>query len=160
MSSYAGIYEFRCVTSGDLLAFYAEVPVWHSIVPNPYSARLAAVCEVVRLSLLAFHKRAGAGDSSCKIKMRMFDTTKGLADVTLENIGSFVEWWLFWRGCDALYQCFHHPCYDDLLEAVKATLFERHLPIELVPVILAKAEHIKSIFEGDADLYEFVHAGR
>ena len=91
--------------------------------------------------------------------MRIYDTTHGLADVTLENLGTFVEWWLFWRGCDALYQCHHHPCYDDLLEAVKATLFERHLPIELVPVVLAKAEHIKSLFEGDADLYAFVCVG-
>ena len=91
--------------------------------------------------------------------MRIYDTTHGLADVTLENLGEFVEWWLFWRGCDALYQCHHHPCYDDLLEAVKATLFERHLPIELVPVVLAKAEHIESLFEGDADLYAFVCTG-
>ena len=91
--------------------------------------------------------------------MRIYDTTNGLADVTLDNLGEFVEWWLFWRACDALYHCHHHPNYDDLLEAVKATMRERNVPVELVPVVFAHAEHIQSLFEGDNDLYEFVCAG-
>ena len=89
--------------------------------------------------------------------MRIYDTTKGLADVTPNNLAEFVEWWLFWRATDALYQYHHHPNYqDDLLGAVKATFLLKNYPIELVPVVLAKAEHIKSLFEGDTDLVEFV----
>ena len=90
--------------------------------------------------------------------MRVYDTTKGLADVTVENLAEFVEWWLFWRACDALHVAHFHPNYDTLLEAVKETLLHNKAPIELVPVVLAKAEHIKSLFEGDNDLYEFVTA--
>ena len=90
--------------------------------------------------------------------MRIYDTTKGLADVTPDNLAEFVEWWLFWRATDALYQFYHHPNYQgDLLRAVKATLFDKNAPIELVPVVVAKAEHIKSLFQGDADLFEFVN---
>lgn len=90
--------------------------------------------------------------------MRIYDTTKGLADVTPDNLAEFVEWWLFWRATDALYQFYHHPNYQgDLLRAVKATLFDKNAPIELVPVVVAKAEHIKSLFEGDADLFVFVN---
>ena len=89
--------------------------------------------------------------------MRIYDTTKGLADVTPNNLAEFVEWWLFWRATDALYQYYHHPNYQgDLLGAVKSTFLLKNYPIELVPVGLAKAGHIKSLFEGDADLYEFI----
>ena len=91
------------------------------------------------------------------MKMRIYDTTNGLADVTLENLAEFVEWWLFWRATDALYQFYHHPNHQgDLLASVEATFLLKNYPIELVPVVRAKAEHIKSLFEGDADLYEFV----
>ena len=94
--------------------------------------------------------------------MRIYDTIQGLADVTLDNLAEFVEWWLFWRACDALYNHYHHPNYrDDLLGAVKATLFGigKNAPTELLPVVLAKAEHIKSLFEDDADLFDFVSNG-
>ena len=90
--------------------------------------------------------------------MRIYDTTQGLADVTPSNLAEFVEWWLFWRATDALYQYYHHPNHrGDLLGSVKATFLLKNYPIELVPVVLAKAEHIKSLFEGDADLFEFVN---
>lgn len=54
LSTYAGIFEFRCVTSGDLLAFYAEAPVWHAIVPNPYSERLAAATGACQFDMPVF----------------------------------------------------------------------------------------------------------
>ena len=41
-SAVAGVFEFRCETSDDLLAYFAPADVWVSAVPQPWSARILA----------------------------------------------------------------------------------------------------------------------
>ena len=88
-------------------------------------------------------------------KMKMYDSSKRMADVTPENVHEFVDWWLFRKAYEAL----HFDQLNrqiDLEESVKIILAQNNISVELVPVVLAKAEHIKILCEGDQDLYEFV----
>lgn len=78
-----------------------------------------------------------------------------MADVTPENVHEFVDWWLFRKAYEALHfdQLNRHI---DLEKAVRIIVAQNNISVVLVPVILAKAEHIKVLCEGDADLHEFV----
>ena len=44
----------------------------------------------------------------------------------------------------------------DLEESVKIIVAQKNISVVLVPVVLAKAEHLKVLCEGDGDLYEFI----
>ena len=88
-------------------------------------------------------------------KMKIYDSSKRMADVTPENVHEFVDWWLFRKAYEAL----HFDQLNkqiDLEVSVKIILAQSNVLVELVPVVLAKSEHIKVLCEGDQDLYEFV----
>ena len=53
-SLYRNVWEFRCCDSADLLVLFAEAPVWHAIVPNPYSGALAAAVGASQFDLPIF----------------------------------------------------------------------------------------------------------
>ena len=88
-------------------------------------------------------------------KMKIYDSSNRMADVTPENVHEFVDWWLFRKA----YETLHFDQLNrqiDLEEAVKVILAQNNISVELVPVVLAKAKHIKVLCEGDQDLHEFV----
>ena len=81
-------------------------------------------------------------------KMKIYDTTNRMADVTPENVHEFVDWWLFRKA----YEAIHFDQLNrqiDLEEAVKVILALSNISVELVPVVLSKAKHIKILCEGD-----------
>ena len=91
--------------------------------------------------------------------MKIYDASNRMADVTPGNVSEFVDWWLFRKAYEAL----HVNALNrqmDLEEAVKMIVAQSNISVVLVPVILAKAEHIKVLCESDADLHEFVWDGR
>ena len=53
-SLYPDVWEFRCCDSADLIAFFAEAPVWHAIIPNPYSGMLAAAPDASQFDMPSF----------------------------------------------------------------------------------------------------------
>ena len=87
--------------------------------------------------------------------MKIYDTMHRMADVTPENVSEFVDWWLFRKAYEALYFARLNGQLD-LEESVKIILAQRNISVVLLPVILAKAEHIKVLCEGDEDLFDFV----
>ena len=87
--------------------------------------------------------------------MKIYDATNRMADVTPENVHEFVDWWLFQMAHEAL----HFAALNgqlDLEESVKIIVAQKNISVVLVPVVLAKAEHLKVLCEGDGDLYEFI----
>ena len=91
--------------------------------------------------------------------MKIYDATNRMADVTPENVHEFVDWWLFWRAYDALHFKKLNRTVASLGDAVKFTLSQNNISVEIVPVVIAKAEHIKVLCEGDQDLFDFVWNG-
>ena len=87
--------------------------------------------------------------------MKIYDTTNRMADVTPENVHEFVDWWLFQMAHEALHFAVLNGQLD-LEESVKIIVAQKNISVVLVPVVLAKAEHLKVLCEGDADLYEFI----
>ena len=78
-----------------------------------------------------------------------------MADVTPKNVHEFIDWWLFQKAYEALhFDALNRPI--DLQEAVKIILAQNNISVVLIPVVLAKAEHIKILCEGDAELFDFV----
>ena len=62
-------------------------------------------------------------------------------------------------GCSVRREALHFDQLNrqiDLEESVKVILAQNNISAELVPVVLAKAKHIKVLCEGDQDLQEFV----
>lgn len=87
--------------------------------------------------------------------MKIYDATNSMADVTPENVHEFVDWWLFRK----VYEALHLDQLNrqvDLEEAVKVILALSNISVELVPVVLAKVEHIKILCEGDQDFHKFI----
>ena len=41
-TAWEGVFAFRCAVTDDLLAYFAEEAVWHFLIPEPWSSRLAA----------------------------------------------------------------------------------------------------------------------
>ena len=87
--------------------------------------------------------------------MKIYDATDRMADVTPENVSEFVDWWLFRKAYEALHFAQLNGQLD-LEESVKIILAQSNISVVLLPVILAKAEHIKVLCEGDEDLFDFV----
>ena len=87
--------------------------------------------------------------------MKIYDATDRMADVTPENVSEFVDWWLFRKTYEALHFARLNGQLD-LEESVKIILAQSNISVVLLPVILAKAEHIKVLCEGDEDLFDFV----
>ena len=88
-------------------------------------------------------------------EMKIYDATNRMSDVTPEKVHEFVDWWLFRKAYEAL----HFEQLNrqiDLEASVKIILTQSNISVELVPVVLTKAEHIKGRCEGDQDLCEFV----
>lgn len=40
--AWGDVFEFRCQSTDEVVAYFAESPMWHAIVPEPWSSRLAA----------------------------------------------------------------------------------------------------------------------
>ena len=87
--------------------------------------------------------------------MKIYDAMNRMADITPENVSEFVDWWLFRKAYEALHFARLNGQLD-LEESVKIILAQSNISVVLLPVILAKAEHIKVLCEGDEDLFDFV----
>ena len=88
-------------------------------------------------------------------EMKIYDATNRMSDVTPEKVHEFVDWWLFRKA----YETLHFEQLNrqiDLEASVKIILTQSNISVELVPVVLTKAEDIKVLCESDPDLYEFV----
>lgn len=65
----------------------------------------------------------------------------------------FVDWWLWQNAHEALRIKFNFPNLS-LENCVREI---RSLRTSMIPIIVAKAEHILGLCDGDNDAYEFVH---
>ena len=65
----------------------------------------------------------------------------------------FVDWWLWQKAHEALRIQFNKP-NTSLLECVREIQW---LKLGMIPIVVAKAEHILGLMDGDNEAYEFVH---
>ena len=65
----------------------------------------------------------------------------------------FVDWWLWQKAHEALRIKFNKPGFS-LEDCVREI---RWLKLSMIPIIVAKAEHILGLCDGDNEAYEFVH---
>ena len=88
--------------------------------------------------------------------MEIYDTAQRLENVRVENLHEFIDWWLFWKAYNALHFQKSNRTITSLENAVKFTLPQNNISVDLVPVVLAKAFHIQSLCEEDQDLHDFL----
>ena len=74
-----------------------------------------------------------------------------LEDKTVAD--DFVDWWLWQKAHEALRIKFNKPSFS-LEDCVREI---RWLKLSMIPIVVAKAEHILGLCDGDNEAYEFVH---
>ena len=65
----------------------------------------------------------------------------------------YVDWWLWQKAHEALRIKFNKPSFS-MIDCVREI---RWLQLSMIPIIVAKAEHILGLCDGDNDVYQFVH---
>ena len=65
----------------------------------------------------------------------------------------YVDWWLWQKAHEALRIKFNKPSCS-LTDCVREI---RWLKLSMIPIVVAKAEHILGLCDGDNEVYEFVH---
>ena len=66
---------------------------------------------------------------------------------------AFVDWWLWQKAHEALRIQFHKP-NTSLVDCVREIPWLR---FPMIPIVLAKAEHILELCDESKEAYEFVH---
>ena len=65
----------------------------------------------------------------------------------------YVDWWLWQKAHEALRIKFNKPSFS-LTDCVREIQWLR---LGMIPIVVAKAEHILGLCDGDNEAYEFVH---
>ena len=68
----------------------------------------------------------------------------------------YVDWWLWQKAHEALRIQFNKPSFS-LVDCVREIQW---LKLGMIPIVVAKAEHILGLCDGDNEAYEFVHGYR